>query len=541
MSIKKEEKYQMDELPQYKDIIEYYLRDDVLAFLWQLSQTRHLKFFHHCGSDLRTHLRDKPEGISIHCIKSIEDLRKRIIEATQNMPSYPYVFFPFWGMQSTQVNIPGSRDDIIGWDMRYEFDFDQNNSFNVVLPMAGILQHFGVQYILKYSGHRSLHLIIPAEAFPIDMKNDVEHKRWMDVFDLIGDLFCRITPYLNHTSTGLSKETVLTTPYSFHRYNGLISIPLSIKNAINFDSSIAHLANFPGVVWQIPSSNNQGIEMERLIKFARKVQRNPYVAIERVPEAFIGVEWDDFFNRIVPDGINPYSVIGILIAGTSGLSRKNYISKESHFISHRLRQAISSIDNPINKSIKRLNLVGEIGFNIPFDTIVMNRKLNAEVLSEWVHGGCESALERILEIMNDTHYKSPFLLALRLCTILPENRNTLREKLLDKWHGQSDRSGLKRLFITLAIGQLGTGNLSALDTLSNDIGVDHFVNILQTEEIWYADVDLEKTLAVLSIEYGLNKVRTWVSEPNTDDAQLVIQNVFGGKLNKFQYAARRLQ
>ncbi len=95
-----------DSLPTYKDVVAYYLRDDVAAFMWRLCQSRLLRFFHHSPYDLRTE-RKTPPGLAIHGLASVDDLRERIQSATRDVPSYPYPFFPFWGMQPTTVEGAG--------------------------------------------------------------------------------------------------------------------------------------------------------------------------------------------------------------------------------------------------------------------------------------------------------------------------------------------------------------------------------------------------------------------------------------------------
>ena len=122
----------LPENPSYEDVIAYYLRDDVAEFFWRLSQSRQLKFFHHCETDPQARTRARPQAISIHCPATVGELCESVQAATDQSPDYPYAFFPFWGIQSSEVNEPGQPGQIIGWDMRFEFDFDLENSFAVL-------------------------------------------------------------------------------------------------------------------------------------------------------------------------------------------------------------------------------------------------------------------------------------------------------------------------------------------------------------------------------------------------------------------------
>jgi hypothetical protein len=67
--------------------------------------------------------------------------------------------------------------------MRFEVDFDLDCSFQALIPVAAVLEHFSVPVLAKFSGRRSLHAIIPAEAFPSRMTSEPNHGEWMAAFE----------------------------------------------------------------------------------------------------------------------------------------------------------------------------------------------------------------------------------------------------------------------------------------------------------------------------------------------------------------------
>ena len=405
-----------DSLPSYSDVVAYYLRDDVAAFMWRLCQGRLLKFFHHSAYDLRSEHKT-PAGLAFHGVASVADLCQRVRAATANAPSYPYPFFPFWGMQSTAVNVYGAPDRLLGWDMRFEFDFDLAQSFAAVLPVAAVLEHLGVPYVSKFSGHRSLHLLIPAEAFPAGMKARADHAEWMRVFDALGRLFCRLSPYINATSAGLSKEIMLTAPYSLHRYHGLLSLPLSIEQSLRFSPAMAALERFPGVAWPFPDPEDPGLGAQALIDLAARADQSPGALAEVARGAFAGPAWERFNRRVVPGDVEPHSTLGLLMAGASGLGGE----AKPGALDPRVRLALAAMDDPQNKTYKHLRLIDEVSYVTPFDTYVRQRRANATVLDAWVQGGSARALATVQSILVDPQYKAPLLLALRLYAILPED------------------------------------------------------------------------------------------------------------------------
>lgn len=393
------------ENPSYEDAIAYYLRDDVAEFFWRLSQSRQLKFFHHCETDPQADRRAKPQAVAIHCPATVAELGEGIRTVADQSPDYPYAFFPFWGMQSNQVNVPGRAEQIIGWDMRFEFDFDLGDSFAVLLPVAAVMQAFEIPIVLKYSGHRSLHLIIPAESFPLSMKRNAERRTWMAAAEAIGHLCYRIAPYITTMHVGLSREMVLTAPYSVHRYYGLISLPLTLEQALDFSPAEAVLARFSGTRWVFPDTWEKGVGMENLLGVAEQARSDPQALLRVAERAFQDSIWDEFARQQNPADVPAASPLALLMAGAVGVHQLGHYSST---IQQRLRAALLAVDHPVGKTHKFSGLVdAPLGFQQPMSNYIRQRRIRAEVLSTWAMAGLDAALKKLNTIAAGERNTSP--------------------------------------------------------------------------------------------------------------------------------------
>ncbi len=372
--------------PSYADIVDYYLRDDVSVALFELARSRRLKFFHHCETDPTRAPRARPRGTTLHCVESAAALRERVREAATPVPSYPYAFCPFFGIQASAVNAPGEPERVIGWDWRYELDHPWPRAFWILLPIVALLEHFGVPVLAKYSGRRSLHVIIPAECFPAEMKANADHTGWMQAFDRLGDLFCRFAPFVTPTMMGLAKEMILTAPYSFHRYHPGISLPLSLDEARSFDRDAARLERFPGVHWRLPDPDSPGEGMAQVLDLADRVERSPGLALDVAADVFAETDWETFARRSTPDDVDPDSTLGVLFEGAPGAGREGPRGA-------RLRGALEASDRPACKTARYNGLVAKGRSDLDWDGAVAQRRARCAMLAVWVDDGLDGAFE----------------------------------------------------------------------------------------------------------------------------------------------------
>jgi hypothetical protein len=531
------------ERPSYETVVRYYLRDDVSDFFWRLCQTRRLKFFHHCDTDPRGPARARPRSIALHCVPTVEELRDRVVAAARPVPEYPYDFFPFWGMQSNRVNAPGEADRVIGRDMRFEFDYGLRDSFAVLLPIVAALEHFGVPTLAKCSGHRSMHLVVPAEAFPLPLKQQADHQAWMAALELLGDLICRIAPYLIPTNIGLSKDLTVTAPYSFHRYHGLISLPLSLEQALAFDPGEAALEAFRGTAWPFPDPWCEGIEMGALLAYAGRVQDDPAAVLDLAEAVFRGRRWAEFARENVPPDIPAGSALAALMAGAAGVSQANACRQQDPDAARRLRRALVAMDDPAHKAFKFGGLVGEVDYHHSLEQATWPRRVKAEVLSAWALDGLDAAFDRVMAIAADDRYATPIVLAARLWSFLPETDERLTAELVEAWQAEDQCDEAARLFLAIALGERSGDHDGALEALcgqEDTPAVSRFKDMLREAGTWQAEARPDLALAALVLGFGEGRVRSWIADPGGETGRRIAKGVFRGKAKKIQYAARRV-
>ena len=72
--------------PTYEQVIEFYLKDDVSDVLWELSNTRPLRFFYHTDMDFTTR-GAKAASIRLHCLASRQEFCDAIRAAARRPSS----------------------------------------------------------------------------------------------------------------------------------------------------------------------------------------------------------------------------------------------------------------------------------------------------------------------------------------------------------------------------------------------------------------------------------------------------------------------
>jgi len=107
------------------------------------------------------------------------------------------------------------------WDLVLEVDFKPNwkVAFESARPLIRFLQDFGVDFRVKFSGHSSPHIIIPAEAFPPGTGNTV----YMQILDYAKG---RVQGRAHLDMSFRIKEHFLRLAYSINEQAGMVSVPV---------------------------------------------------------------------------------------------------------------------------------------------------------------------------------------------------------------------------------------------------------------------------------------------------------------------------
>ena len=219
--------------PTLGEVKEYYAREDVLAFLDYACKKRKVIFSFKDEPSLGSE-RNTPPLAS----RDTEHLHRIISEAIEkNMEGMaddarPHAYPSFHGMTSKDGDVISDfvmEADCQGW----------RRSFVDVRGAIEILKNFHVPCIAKFSGHRSLHVMIPREAFPDEFNGAPIAQSWKFLEKHLRDFFS------GHAQVRYAHGTggILRLPYSLNENTGLVSTPIKPEELDDFRpwEAILHL------------------------------------------------------------------------------------------------------------------------------------------------------------------------------------------------------------------------------------------------------------------------------------------------------------
>jgi hypothetical protein len=158
--------------PTLGEVKEYYAREDVLAFLNYACKKRKVVFSFKDEPSLGSERRTPPLAP-----RDTQHLHQIITEAIEkNMEGMaddarPHAYPSFHSMTAKDGDVVSDfvmEADCQGW----------RRSFVDVRGAIEILKNFHVPCIAKFSGHRSLHVMIPREAFPDEFNGAPIAQSW---------------------------------------------------------------------------------------------------------------------------------------------------------------------------------------------------------------------------------------------------------------------------------------------------------------------------------------------------------------------------
>jgi len=203
--------------PSIPEIRGYYSRDEILNELLHAMQRWHVPFVPGYA---------KSEWVYT---ESLEELHSMIMKRLDLMETHPErKDYPYFRINWERHHPAYSWDaeTLWGYDFVIEKDsFLWQECFEAMLPVMDILEHFGVHYWLKYTGHHSLHLVIPAETFPRTF-------RGIPLKDKHRAVYHRLMVFLNKRATQRYNEhdrhcpSGTNMPYSVNEDTGLLNYPL---------------------------------------------------------------------------------------------------------------------------------------------------------------------------------------------------------------------------------------------------------------------------------------------------------------------------
>ncbi|MBD3182158.1 hypothetical protein GF312_07695 [Candidatus Poribacteria bacterium] len=204
---------------KYDTIVSYYSRKDIQQAMFDYAKGRKLSIVRTFqpmfnGSQLR-----KPE-----------DILPIMIFYSQERRYWPSMH----GTVSRYDSVIGSVCDLI---LEVDFKKSRTTSFNLARPIVNMLSDLGVEFRIKFSGHASPHIIIPAEVFPPEWRRPGKYR------GLYGKMLDFFKGKLKQPKTldrsFRNPRHFLRMPYSLNESTGLVSLPLDIEQYSRFSWEMA--------------------------------------------------------------------------------------------------------------------------------------------------------------------------------------------------------------------------------------------------------------------------------------------------------------
>jgi hypothetical protein len=124
-----------------------------------------------------------------------------------------------------------------GCDLVAEIDYKRSwsKSFDIARPLVKFFRELGVCFLVKFSGHASPHIIIPAEAIPEGLHGASAYRAF---FTLVRSKV-KQSSYLDRSFS--SPSHFLRLPYSIHELTGKVSVPIRPENYDSFTPRMARM------------------------------------------------------------------------------------------------------------------------------------------------------------------------------------------------------------------------------------------------------------------------------------------------------------
>jgi len=143
-------------------------------------------------------------------------------------------------------------------DVVMEVDFKANwkTCFDISRPIVEMLKNRGAFFKLKYSGHSSVHIIIPAETLRYE-GGQVDHVAFFNRLSTLVKKLLKEPKYLD-TSFHVF-DHYLRLAYSINENTGLVSLPFEVKDFDNFDPIMARPEKVTPMQnwWSIPKDASE--------------------------------------------------------------------------------------------------------------------------------------------------------------------------------------------------------------------------------------------------------------------------------------------
>jgi HEAT repeat protein len=212
--------------PTRREIEEYYTRDDVLEYVCDASGVRKVILSFKDEPSIYSEGETPPIAV-----KNTDELKEYLLQRFfQYLPenTYPYDK-PLGAYPSFHFITRGSGNE--PWDFVMEADcHGWRKSFVDVRGAVEFLHNYDVPFIVKFSGHRSLHLIILREVFPKEFDGKPIDNVWKKLEGSMRTFFSNKALVKRAHGTG----GILRLPYSLNENFGMVSLPIPYEELDTF-------------------------------------------------------------------------------------------------------------------------------------------------------------------------------------------------------------------------------------------------------------------------------------------------------------------
>ncbi len=273
-------------MPMLGEMKEYYARDDVLSFLYDECRIRNVDIA------LRRKRWPITPASKDHLREIIQEAIETKVERACKNPHGPIdhvrlAKFEYLSFHSRTSITSGEK--LTGFDMIFEADMQGwRRSFEDLYGVIQLLDDFGVCYRMKYSGVRSLHFMIPFEAFPKQFNGESVLSQRSEIQDRVQKYFRRYCGMERAHGGG-----VMRLAYSLNEDNGLVSLPISSHQLSSFRP---WKANIHSVTVDKPWHGNVPADASRkMLRFLREVYKDDAKARKITPGLEIAPK--DFYRH----------------------------------------------------------------------------------------------------------------------------------------------------------------------------------------------------------------------------------------------------
>jgi len=214
-------------MPTLGEMKEYYARDDVLSFLYDECQIRNVDIAYNkkrfsIDPTSKAHLRQIIEEMTENRIERAYRNSQGDIDNVR-LKECEYISF------HARTTIT-SENKLTGFDTIFEADMQGwRRAFEDLVGVVRMLDDFGVCYRIKYSGVRSLHFMIPFEAFPKQFNGKSVLSQRAQIQNRLGDYFRKHCGMKRAHGGG-----IMRLGYSLNEDNGLVSLPIASDELTDF-------------------------------------------------------------------------------------------------------------------------------------------------------------------------------------------------------------------------------------------------------------------------------------------------------------------